>query len=98
MAEQAAQAAQTIGEAGFMAAAPEVALPLEVGKQLAPHAPTFLMVPLVALAVLLILIGIIVLAADKSKTPGALITLLGFLLGGGAFFVMLRTEGKNKRA
>ena len=93
---QAAQTAQQLGEVSFVAAAPEVAIPLEVGKQLAPHAPTILMIPLVALAVLLIIIGVIVLASAQSKTPGALITLLGFLLGGGAFFVMIRTEGKKR--
>lgn len=80
-----------------MAAAPEVGIPLEIGKQLAPHAPTILMVPLVFAAILVIIIGIIVLAAAKSKTPGSILLVLGFLLGGGAFFVMYKTESHAGR-
>mgnify|MGYP001615798319 FL=1 len=87
-----------LSEAGFMMAAPEVGLPLEIGKQLAPHAPTILMIPLVVLSILFIVIGIIVVSADKSKTPGALLLTLGFLLGGGAFLVMYKTESRAGRA
>lgn len=79
----------------MMIGAPEVGVPLEIGKQLAPHAPTILMIPLVMFSILFIIIGIIVLSAAKSKTPGALLLLLGFLLGGGAFFVMYKTESKK---
>ncbi len=79
-----------------MMAAPEVGIPLEVGKQLAPHAPTILMIPLVILSILLIIIAIIVIAAAKNKVPGYLLLFLGFLTGGGAFFVMARSESKPK--
>ncbi len=34
----------------MMAAAPEVGIPMEIGKQLAPHTPTILMVPMVIMA------------------------------------------------
>jgi len=79
-----------------MAAAPEVAIPAEIGKQLAPHAPTILMIPLVILSVICVIVGIIVLAAAQSKLPGAMLMLLGALLGGGAFLVMYRAEGRAK--
>lgn len=79
-----------------MMAAPEVGIPMELGKQLAPHAPTVLMIPLVILSIIFIIVGIIVLSAANNKTPGALLMVLGFLLGGGAFFVMYRTESKAK--
>lgn len=78
-----------------MVGAPEVGIPLEFGKQLAPHAPTILMIPLVMFAILFIIIGIIVFSTAKTKTPGALLMFLGLLLGGGAFFVMARVEGKK---
>ncbi len=79
-----------------MAAAPEVAIPAELGKQLAPHAPTILMIPLVIASVICVIVGIIVLAAAQSKLPGSLLVLLGLLLGGGAFLVMYRAESRVK--
>jgi hypothetical protein len=77
--------------------APEFGIPMELGKTLAPHAPTILMIPLVVMSVLLIIVGIIVLSAANNKMPGSLLLVLGFLLGGGAFFVMVKTEGGNAR-
>ncbi len=62
--------------------------------ELAKHAPMLLMVPLVLFAILFIIIGIIVLAAGK-YTAGTLLTVLGFLLGGGAFFVMARSASRH---
>lgn len=62
--------------------------------ELAKHAPMLLMVPLVIFAILFIIIGIIVLAAQK-YTAGILLTVLGFLLGGGAFFVMARSAAQK---
>lgn len=86
-----------LGESAFMAAAPEVGIPLEVAKQAAPHLPTLVMVPLVMFAILFIIIGIIVVSAAQNKTPGVLLLVLGFLLGGGAFFVMYRTESAKHK-
>jgi len=54
------------------------------------------MIPLVILSIIFIIVGIIVLSTANNKTPGALLMVLGFLLGGGAFFVMYRTESKAK--
>jgi hypothetical protein len=88
---------ETLGQGALLVAAPEVGIPLEVGKQLAPHASTILMIPLVMFSILLIIVAIIVLSAAKSKTPGYLLLLLGFLTGGGAFYVMARSEGKKTR-
>lgn len=51
------------------------------------------MMPLVGLAVLLVLVGIIVLSTAKSSTPGALITGLGVVLGLGAGAVIFRGAG-----
>ncbi len=87
-----------LGEQALLMGAPEVGIPLEVGKQLAPHAPAILMIPLVSFAVLLVIIGIIVIAASANKTSGVLLTVLGVLLGGGAFFVMVRSEAGLKKA
>ena len=84
-------------EAALMMAAPEVGVPLEIGKQLAPHAPAILMVPFVVFSVLLIIIGIIVVSVAANKTPGVLLLVLGMLLGGGAFFVMVRSESRLKK-
>jgi drug/metabolite transporter (DMT)-like permease len=87
-----------LGETALMVGAPEVGIPMEIGKQLAPHAPTILMIPLVAFSILLILIGIIVFSTDHtSKTPGALLLLLGFMVGGGAFLIMYKTESSKKK-
>lgn len=88
--------AEAAVESALMMGAPEVGIPLELGKSLAPHAPTLLMIPLVVMSILFIIIGIIVLSAAKSKTPGALLLMLGFLLGGGAFLVMYKLESKKK--
>ncbi len=85
-------------EAGLIAAAPEVGIPLEIGKELAPHAPTLLMIPLVIFSIICIIASIIMLAALKSKTPGALLLVLGLLLGSGAFLVVYKTESRKKRA
>jgi hypothetical protein len=85
-------------EAGLIAAAPEVGIPLEIGKELAPHAPTLLMIPLVIFSIICIIASIILLAAVKSKTPGALLLVLGLLLGSGAFLVVYKTESRKKRA
>jgi hypothetical protein len=88
---------QQLGQLGQTAAmfTPEGAA-LAVGKELAPHAPTILMIPLVVLSIILIIIGIIVLSAAQSKTPGVLLLVLGFLLAGGAFVVMVKSQGKKK--
>lgn len=86
----------SFAETALTVAAPEVGLPMEAIKQLAPHAPTFLMMPLMGLAILLVIIGIIVFSTDKSKSPGILLLMLGLLVGGGAFFVIGKTEGRAK--
>lgn len=88
--------AEEVGEVGLMVAAPEVAIPMMVGEKLLPHAPTILMIPLIIWSIIIIIIGIIVLATAKNKTPGTLITVLGFLLGAGAFLVISKTEGRKK--
>ena len=79
-----------------MVAAPEAVVPLEVGKGLATHAPTILMSFFAGFAIILILIGIIVFSTAKSKTPGVLLLMLGLLVGGGAAFVMVRSESSKK--
>jgi hypothetical protein len=81
----------------MMAAAPEVGVPMEVAKQLAPHAPTLLMGLLVVLALIMIIIGVIIESAATNKTPGIMLMIVGFLLGGGAFFIMYRTESNRKK-
>ena len=78
-----------------MMVAPEVGIPMEIGKQLAPHAPTLMMIPLVILSVIFIIIGIIVFSTASTKTPGVMLLMLGLLLGGGAFFVMVKAEHKK---
>jgi hypothetical protein len=88
-----AQAAEGL----MMAANPEIGIPMEIGKQLAPHTGTFLMIPFVAFAILFIIIGIIVFSVSKSKTPGIMLMMLGFLLGGGAFLMMVKSEGKRPK-
>lgn len=85
------------GDAALMMAAPEVGVPMEIGKQLAPHAPAIMMIPLVVFSVLLVIIGIIVVSVAANKTPGVLLLVLGMLLGGGAFFVMVRSESRLKK-
>jgi len=85
----------SFADSALMAANPEFGVPMEIGKQLAPHAPTILMIPLVVFAIVLIIIGVIIIAAAKTKTAGIILTVLGFMLGGGAFFIMYRTERKN---
>jgi uncharacterized membrane-anchored protein len=86
-----------LGETAFMMGAPEVGIPMEVGKQLAPHAPVLMMIPLVILSVIFIIIGIIVFSAASAsaKTPGIMLLMLGLLLGGGAFYVMVKAEHKK---
>jgi uncharacterized membrane-anchored protein len=88
--------AEQLGESALMMGAPEVGIPMEIGKQLAPHAPTIMMVPLVIFSIIFIIIGIIVFSAAKTKTPGIMLLMLGLLLGGGAFFVMVKSESKKK--
>jgi hypothetical protein len=84
------------GEAALMMGAPEVGIPMEFAKQLAPHAPTIMMFPFIGLAILLILIGIITFSVSRSKTPGIMLFVVGLLLGGGAFTVMRSTERRNR--
>ena len=59
------------------------------------HAGTILMLPLVIISIVLIMIGLIVFSTVKSKMPGSVILMLGFLVGVGAFLVMIRSEGKH---
>ncbi len=75
-----------------MAAAPEVGIPLQLGKQLAPHAPLILMMPLVVFAIIFVIIGIIALSVATNKVTGIMFSMLGLLLGGGALFIMAKTE------
>lgn len=75
-----------------MVAAPEAAIPMQIAESLAPHAPTFLMMPLIGFSIFLILVGIIVFSTMSSKTPGAMIMMLGMLIGGGAYFIIGKTE------
>jgi uncharacterized membrane-anchored protein len=86
------------GEGIAALAMPEVGIPLAIGKQLVPHTSAILMTPLIILSVVLVIIGIIVYAAAKTKTPGALLMILGLLLGGGAFFVTYKSESKKRSA
>jgi uncharacterized membrane-anchored protein len=44
------------------------------------------MIPAYILSIILIIIGIILLSADKSKLPGVMVTFLGFFIGAGAFY------------
>lgn len=79
-----------------MALAPEVGVPVELAKHVAPHIPTLIMVPLVLFALILIIIGIIIVSSAQKKLAGTLLLFLGLLLGGGAFLVMYRTESHNR--
>lgn len=57
------------------------------------------MFPLVVLALIIVIVGVLAMAIAADKTPGIVLSVLGFLLGGGAFFVMYRGErGKKKQA
>ena len=71
-----------------MAANPE----LGIASAAAKHAPMLLMMPLIGFSILLILIAIIVISTAKSKTSGIMILMLGLMVGGGAFYVMERSE------
>jgi hypothetical protein len=73
-------------------AAPE----LEIGKVASQHAGTIMFMPLIGFGIILIIIGIIVLAAAKSKAPGGILTFLGFLLAAGGGFGMIRAESNKK--
>lgn len=88
----------SFGEGAAALVAPEIGIPLAIGKQLAPHTSAILMTPLIVISVIIVIVGIIVLAAAKSKTPGMLLTALGFLLGGGAFFITYKSENKKRSA
>jgi hypothetical protein len=82
----------------LMAAAPEIGVPLEIGRAIAPHATTFIMLPFVVVAIILVIVGVIMMAtAKKSKLPGSVLTILGFMVGGGALFVAARSEGRHSR-
>ena len=85
-----------LGESALMMGAPEVGIPMEIGKQLAPHAPMVMMMPLVFVSIILIIVGIVVFSTAKAKAPGTMLLVLGFLLGGGTFFMMAKTENKKK--
>jgi hypothetical protein len=87
-----------VGDEALMMGAPEVGIPLEIGKQLAPHAPAILMVPLIMFALLFIIIGIIAVSFAANKTPGALFMVLGFLMAGAGIFVIVRTEVNHARS
>ena len=69
----------------------------KIGSKIAPHVPTILMAFVIVFAVLFILIGIIVVSADKTFAGSALI-LLGMAMGAGAAFVIMRVEGGKKAA
>lgn len=61
------------------------------------HVPTLLMVPLISMSIFLIIIGIIVFSTARSKTPGVLLLMLGFLMAGAAFMVIIKTETNKKK-
>lgn len=56
---------------------------------------TWMMMPVIALSVLLVLVGIIVVSTAKSKTSGVLLTVFGVLLGGAAFFSANYSPGRG---
>jgi hypothetical protein len=74
---------------------PEAGVAMAAQQVATAHAGSILMLPLIGFAILLIIIGIIVLSAAKNKTPGYLLTFLGLMVGGGAFFVAARSEGQK---
>ncbi len=61
------------------------------------HVPTILMIPLISMSIFLIIIGIIVFSTAKSKSPGILLLMLGFLMAGAAFVVIIKTETNKKK-
>lgn len=88
---------ETAAFAGLLNSAVTAANPEgAVIAQLAPHAPTFLMIPLITFAVILALIGIVVLSTASSKLPGVMILLLAGGLGFGAFTIMRTVESKKQ--
>jgi hypothetical protein len=69
-------------------AVPEAGAAMVVEK----HASSIMMMPFIAFSILLILIGIIVFSTASSKTPGALLLMFGLAVGGGAYYIMEKTE------
>jgi hypothetical protein len=47
---------------------------------------TWMMLPMIAFSIVLILVGIIVVSTAKNKTSGILLSAFGVVLGGAAFF------------
>lgn len=92
------EASMGLAGRGAAAAPPFTADDLRaVGRHVAHHGPTLLMVPLLAFAVLFVLVGALLIA--KSDTgSGAVLAVLGFLLGGGALYIIARWEGSRARA
>lgn len=77
---------------------PEGAAANVATKVVVGHAGTILMFPFVWISIILIIIGIIAFSAASNKVPGVMITIVGLLLGGGAFFMMYKDQSKPKAA
>ena len=83
----------TVADNVLLVAAPEAYEVKAAGK----HAPAILMSLTIGFAVLLILIGIVVISTAKSKTSGYLLSLFGFILGGGAvYFLNKKSAAKTE--
>jgi len=78
----------------FTAAAPEVAIPMEVGKQVLPYAPSLAMAPIIVFSLFIIFLAILILSYAKHKEAGYLLFLFGLLSGGGALFAMYKLKPK----
>lgn len=84
--------------AGAPAAPPLTAADVRaIGRHVVHHGPTLLMVPLLAFAVLFVLLGAVMLARDDTGAGSAL-AVLGLLLGGGALYIITRWESSRARA
>ena len=79
---------------------PETAVGMAATKavdSVAPHLPTFLMMPTIAFSVILCIIGIIVFSTDSSKVPGTLLIFLSFMLGLFGYKMMNKFEGETPK-
>jgi F0F1-type ATP synthase assembly protein I len=69
---------------------------VQTGAAVAHHAPVIIMAPFIAAAMIFALIGIIAFSAH-ARTTGMMFIFLGFLMGGGAFFIMYKSESAKPR-
>ena len=80
-------ASQTFGAIGAVAA-PEMA----VASSLAPHVGSFMMMPLIMIAILFIIIGLIGFVSGSTKV--GMFAIVGLLIGGFGFW-QIHTNEKN---